>query len=49
MCDRLLRLRNVLTVMHLEGDIRLSLTEDCCTRSYNSVKAIYGSTKIAEG
>jgi hypothetical protein len=27
MCDRLLRLRNVLTVMHLEGDIRLSLTE----------------------
>jgi len=27
MCDRLLRLRNVLTMMHLEGDIRLSLTE----------------------
>jgi hypothetical protein len=27
MCDRLLRLQNVLTVMHLEGDIRLSLTQ----------------------
>ena len=27
MCERLLRLRNILTVMHLDGDMRLSLTE----------------------
>jgi hypothetical protein len=27
MCERLLRLRNILTVMHLDGDMRLHLTE----------------------
>jgi len=27
MCERLLRLRNILTIMHLDGDMRLFLTE----------------------
>jgi hypothetical protein len=27
MCERLLRLRNILTIMHLDGDMRLHLTE----------------------
>jgi hypothetical protein len=52
MCERLLRLKNILGVMHLDGDIRLSLSEAQWTVIHNMtvlLKPFMVAQKLLEG